>query len=306
MEGKDEHIAHHKYYDHVPLPILITDKDGRIVYHNQELKKISPLKKEDIPHVSNLWELNKNTSLLDYLNEMSHSAEGHEVEVVLTSVQNEKNRVRLSHLKDDLVMLCCMETSTKEEKSLQDQLNENQQKLNSLTEENSDGIIFVDQEGTITNVNRALQEMIGYSKDEIIYRYEENISFKELARMRDHTNKGLKGEPQVYETSIRHKNGELIYLDVKTIPILINDCCIGVYSIFRDISGFKRAQFEALKQEEILRSLINSIPEFVVFQDQHGRVLELNNTLKIFFRRMGTTQSEKLLRKSDVVNGVLQ
>jgi two-component system, sporulation sensor kinase A len=277
-------VAHHKYYDCIPLPILITNREGRVVYQNAEATKTfhtDPIGKYCI---SDFWNLTIETSLVK---ELSYSTEFQEVEVVLTTVQNERNMcVRFSSLEDDLILLCCMETSTKTT-SLQNKLNENHQKLNSLIEENPDGIIFVDQNGVITDVNPALQEIIGYSTDEIIHKYKENVSFKELARMKHYTHKGLKGSRQVYETCIRHKNGELIYLNVKTIPIFKDYNCIGVYSIFRDISGFKKAQADALEQEEILRSLINSIPEFVVFQDKHGRVLEMNQYAKDIFHLNG-------------------
>ena len=273
-------VSHHKYYDCIPLPILIINKEGRVVYQNTEATKTFHTDPIGKYYFSDFWNLTIETSLVK---ELSYSTEFQEVEVVLTTVQNERNMcVRFSSLEDDLILLCCMETSTKTT-SLQDKLNENHQKLNSLIEENPDGIIFVDQNGVITDVNPALQEIIGYSTDEIIHKYKENVSFKELARMKHYTQKGLKGSRQVYETCIRHKNGELIYLNVKTIPIFKHYNCIGVYSIFRDISGFKKAQADALEQEEILRSLINSIPEFVVFQDKHGRVLEMNQYAKDIF-----------------------
>lgn len=273
-------LTYHKYYDSVPLPILIINSEGRIVYQNAEATKAfytDPIGKY---YISDFWDLTNETMMVK---ELSYSTEYKDVERVLTSIHNKRNmRVRFSSLEDDLILLCCIETSPKLG-SMQEELKADQQKLNSLTEENPDGIIFVNQNGGITEVNPALQQMIGYSTDEIIHKYEEKISFQELSRMKYYTHKGLKGVRQVYETCIRHKNGELIHLNVKTIPIFKNHKCIGVYSIFRDISSFKKAQSEALEQEEFLRSLINSIPEFVIFQDQQGRILELNQYAKDIF-----------------------
>jgi two-component system, sporulation sensor kinase A len=273
-------VAHHKYYNCIPLPILISNKEGSIIYQNAEATKTFKTNSKETYKVTDFWKLKSNTSIFQ---EFSFSEEAQNVELVLTTVQNERKMpVRLSFLEDDLVIISSKEISPKAGEGFQDQTNDHQ-KLNSLTEENPDGIIFVDQNGNITNVNAALQKMIGYSTEEIVHEYKESISFKELERMKHFTTKGLKGTPQVYETSIRHKNGELIYLDVKTIPITVNDKCIGVYLIFRDISGFKKAQSDALEQEEVLRSLINSIPEFVIFQDQQGRILELNQFAKEIF-----------------------
>lgn len=273
-------VAHHKYYDCIPLPILISNKEGSVIYQNAEALKFFKTNSKGTYQVSDFWKLASDTSLFQNL---SSSRETQNVELILATVQNErKMSVRLSFLEDDLFILSAKEISPKEWEDFHAQTND-YQKLNSLTEENPDGIIFVDQHGSITNVNVALQEMIGYSYKEIVHKYQETIPFKELERMKHFTTKGLKGTPQVYESSIRHKKGKLIYLDVKTIPITVNNRCIGVYLIFRDISDFKKAQFEALEQEEVLRSLINSIPEFVVFQDDQGRILELNQYAREIF-----------------------
>ncbi|MFP3339047.1 PAS domain-containing protein, partial [Micrococcus sp. SIMBA_131] len=96
-----------------------------------------------------------------------------------------------------------------------------------------------------------------------------------------------RGKAQVYETSITHKNGDLIYIEVKTIPIKIHQSYIGAYNILKDITAYKLAQQEAFKQEELLRSLINSMPEFVVFQNHNGQILEMNHYAKKLFNLEG-------------------
>ncbi|WP_347551342.1 PAS domain S-box protein [Pseudalkalibacillus hwajinpoensis] len=282
--------THHTYYDHIPLPILIVTPQGTIIYHNAEGKKlINQYSTDSSCNICSLWHSLSKKQLSDYLANIQHSRDGETVEVTLCPNHSPcKQNVRLTRLGKNQILFIIHKTQTPDEEathhvSVRSQLQELQQKHDSLIKENSDGIVTVDQTGRITGINQALQNMIGYSEKEIALTYERHFPFEELIKIKHYLKKALIGKAHVYETYINHKNGELIYLQVKTIPIKVNSSIIGVYNIFKDVSAYKCAQKEAIEQEEQLRSLIDSIPEFVIFKDYNGRVLEMNQYSKEIF-----------------------
>ncbi len=63
----------------------------------------------------------------------------------------------------------------------------------------------------------------------------------------------------------------------------------GAYKIIKDISDYKKVQIEAIEQAAQLRTLIDSIPEFVIFKDMNGRIVEMNEYAKSIF---GVKKSE--------------
>ncbi|WP_347551231.1 PAS domain-containing protein [Pseudalkalibacillus hwajinpoensis] len=76
----------------------------------------------------------------------------------------------------------------------------------------------------------------------------------------------------------------LFIFKIKTIPIKIDGAFRGAYKIIKDISDYKKSQLETLEQAAQLQSLIDSIPEFVVFKDGNGRIIEMNEYAKSIFK----------------------
>ncbi|QHA93574.1 PAS domain-containing sensor histidine kinase [Bacillus sp. N1-1] len=281
-------MSYEKYYGRIPLPLFVVDLQGSVIYANGEGKKILPEdENKESYRIDQIWMIDH--SAHHFMKELNCSSTENPVEIVFTSVlDKEAHLIEISYLEENLMLFVCMKTLTSNhEENMKQELSELHLKHDFLIAENPDGIIFVDPDGRITDINQSLQFMIGYEKCEIIHTYEHNISFQELKRIKYYTNKALRGKAQVYETSITHKNGDLIYIEVKTIPIKIHQSYIGAYNILKDITAYKLAQQEAFKQEELLRSLINSMPEFVVFQNHDGRILEMNQYAKKLFNLEG-------------------
>ncbi len=282
-------LNYEKYYSRIPLPLFVVDLEGTVIYCNEEGKTILPDDGRDCDDIEHIWMMNDQPSLPHFIKELKRCSLTKSIEVVFTSISNqEAHLIEVSYLEDDLLLFVCVKTLTSNhEDIMRKELSELHLKHDFLIAENPDGIIFVDPDGQITDINQSLQSMIGYEKSEIIHTYEQNISFRELKKIKYYTDRALEGKMQVYETNLTHKNGDVIYIEVKTIPVKLNQSYIGVYNILKDISAYKWAQHEAFKQEELLRSLINAMPEFVVFQNQDGQILEMNHYAKKLFNLEG-------------------
>jgi signal transduction histidine kinase len=61
-----------------------------------------------------------------------------------------------------------------------------------------------------------------------------------------HTKRVVNGDPQEYEISIFHKNGNKIDINVKMIPVFVDNKLVGIFEIIKDLT-------ESKKIEEYLR-----------------------------------------------------
>ncbi|TWI59850.1 PAS domain S-box protein [Halalkalibacter nanhaiisediminis] len=133
---------------------------------------------------------------------------------------------------------------------VQQKLRESEEQFKSLFVHNPDLIVATDQNGNITNVNSAVQTVLGYTEEDItddfinvLMGYKED-QIKERIR---YVNKTLQGETQAYELSVYNKKGNRVDLKIKSIPIKKNGEIKGVYEVGQDITLQKQAE-EKLKK----------------------------------------------------------
>ncbi len=124
----------------------------------------------------------------------------------------------------------------------------------SLVDNATDGIIVIDRNGIIINVNDRACDMHGFSKDVLmgtnIRLLEDGSRHHEIAdRMRRH----LEGEALVYETVHHKKDGTPLYLEISSKVIRIGEEQF-IQSFYRDITEKKRMQehlFQSQKMDSI-------------------------------------------------------
>ncbi|MBP2241125.1 diguanylate cyclase (GGDEF)-like protein/PAS domain S-box-containing protein [Cytobacillus eiseniae] len=126
-------------------------------------------------------------------------------------------------------------------------LNENlkvsEQYHQSLFNTNSDIILSIDIKGRIKNTNPAFEKVLGYNSHIMIGKSALNlIQSEDVPRVRMYFNKALKGKEQFLNVMIQPKHGEANLHQIKLIPILMNEECLGVYVVCRNISEQKRIE----------------------------------------------------------------
>ncbi|MFC6331893.1 EAL domain-containing protein [Paenibacillus septentrionalis] len=116
----------------------------------------------------------------------------------------------------------------------------------SLFMNNHDAIFAVGDDYRIKSFNAAACELTGLSEDEL-----ENISTDQLISLvtedsRQNIRKlfgnSLSAELQQYEVTIRHREGHLVNLSIKNIPVDIHGKVVGSYIIARDVTEEKRTK----------------------------------------------------------------
>jgi len=172
------------------------------------------------------------------------------------------------------------------------ELRESKEFLENIFETTADGIILVDNTGSITRVNRAAAEMLGYADEDLLGKY----TFELSPRDEEHQQKNLamietlfeQGCVKNWESQWYRKDGSLIWTEIN-ITMLHNDQGdhIGSVSTVRDITARKHSDEELTR----LATAVDQADEMIAVSDSNGYLLYVNPA----FERLTGYSKEELL-----------
>lgn len=139
-------------------------------------------------------------------------------------------------------------------------LMESEQRFKSLFEHHPDGIFIRDLTGKFISANKALENMLGYSAEELQHTSVTSLVVPEQAEeVSRHFEEAKQGRPQKFKTRIRRKNGDILELEAAYLPWVVNGEIIGVHGIARDITQARlyQRQIEHLATHDPLTGLLN-------------------------------------------------
>ncbi len=170
-------------------------------------------------------------------------------------------------------------------------LQESERRYKALVEASFEGIV-VTEKGTIVDANDQLGELFGYARKEMAGKSFLDMVAPESRELvaeaiRKHT-------PEPYELVALHKNGTSFPVEVRDRDTTIGGRRLR-FTALRDISESKRIR-EALEQERnLMRTLIDNLPDLIFVKDVSGRYL-LNN--RAHMHSMGVKRQEDILGKT--------
>jgi len=134
-------------------------------------------------------------------------------------------------------------------------------KYRQLFESNVDGIsiFFINPDQTVSNfveLNESAARMVGYTREEM-----QNLSVADLEEpipenaLMERSNALKTNGVYGFETRIKHKNGNLIDVEIKVIAISFNNR-MALMNIVRDITDRKKAELEIKKHKEHLEEMV--------------------------------------------------
>ncbi|MFX0082498.1 MAG: PAS domain S-box protein [Candidatus Hodarchaeota archaeon] len=150
--------------------------------------------------------------------------------------------------------------------------------------ENSYSYIYLhDKAGNIIDVNDVVIKKLGYSKEEILslnaidfLSIEENVvEIQDL--MAETVQTGKVKEPRMYK--VKKKNGDLIYIEINTIPLKKNGEIYAILGIGHDVTEFKKVELKLRESEEKYRHLFKESPFGILIFDNKGNLIESNKAL---------------------------
>lgn len=136
----------------------------------------------------------------------------------------------------------------KAEKKAMDALRESENKLRTLIESMTEGLLQVDTNDRIQFVNKCFCEMVDYTEEELIGTDWSRLLFDEerdlIKQISDSRGKGLN---DTYEIRLQKKSGEILWMIVGGAPIKnAEGATIGWIGTFTDITDRKRAEEQLL------------------------------------------------------------
>ncbi|WP_404405925.1 diguanylate cyclase domain-containing protein [Jeotgalibacillus malaysiensis] len=142
-------------------------------------------------------------------------------------------------------------------KEVEKQAREREERFKSLFDANPDIIWAIDKTGRVENVNGAVTDVLGYTKEEMLQldrKHLMNYTEEQKIRYEDVVKRTLKGESVEYTADMFHKKGNKVELKIKTLPIRVNGETIGIYEVGQDMTQRNRAE-RALKKMAFTDSL---------------------------------------------------
>jgi PAS domain S-box-containing protein len=187
-----------------------------------------------------------------------------------------------------------------EQKRAQDALRKSEEKYRSIVETTHDWIWEIDKDGMHTYSNPGVQEILGYSPEEIIglgsfeFMHEEDrLIVKEKIEQLTADGHGWTN----WVIRWLHKDGSYRYLESNGTPILdSNGELIGFRGTDRDISKRKQAEESLEKERLLLDLLLNNSTDNIYFKDTESRFIRINQSMADWF---GLDDPEQAIGKTD-------
>jgi len=248
----------HKFIEH---PILILDKNQKIIDVNKAVEKILDMSLDDIKdkYCYELLHENKNPPnncpFLKMLKSNNMETQEMEIEslgryflVSCTPVLDKEGEI------DSVIHFC---TDITEEKKVKKELKASESKYRQLFETSKDGIAVTDLEGKIVDCNDAFLEIICYdSFDEVQGMSYKKFTPEEYHDMEEKIIKSetlIKGSSKEYEKEYLTKEGNRVDVEIRGWIRKDSDGKpIGMWVLVRDITERKRTE----EREEFLHSLL--------------------------------------------------
>ena len=149
----------------------------------------------------------------------------------------------------------------------------------SITENISDAIIVSDVNFAITYVNKAGEQLYGYTMDELKGKMPDIFNVEPMAAMiqQELYRTVSSGKTYIGESLNRKKDGSIFHCDYKVMPLKDPDGKIVAYiGLQRDITERKRAEEALRESRERYNIIFDQSPIAIEFYDSAGRLIHVN------------------------------
>lgn len=179
-------------------------------------------------------------------------------------------------------------------KEIEKELEYNKQIYSNLFYNNPDAVFSFDLEGNFVNANEASAKLAETSLKELLeMHFLPLIVAEDQPMVLDRFSKAVNGEPQNYQVKFVSVKGTQKNLDINNFPISYNGEIIGVYGIAKDITQQKITENKITQERQMLRAIIDNIPDYIFVKDREHRSILANK--KFYTQMLGhsTDQSSK-------------
>ena len=144
----------------------------------------------------------------------------------------------------------------------QQQLRESEQRFKTLFEHHPDGIFVRDLSGKLISGNKAIEEITGYSIEELKQDGIQTLAIPEEAlRAPEQFVETTDGIPKKFRTSSVRKDGSTVEMELAYLPLIIDGEITGMHGIARDVTQARNYErrIEHLANHDVLTGLPNRL-----------------------------------------------
>lgn len=188
-------------------------------------------------------------------------------------------------------------TDVTERREAERALRESEERYRDLVENARDIIYTHDLKGNYTSVNKAVEEITGYTQDEALkLNFVQSVApeYLDMVRRMIAAKLGSHGKT-VYDLEIIAKDGSRVTVEVNTRPVLQDGVPVAVTGIARDVTARKRAEEALRESQEQLQAILDNCPAMIFQKDLEGRYLQVNRE----FERTFNLSAEQILGRTD-------
>ena len=176
--------------------------------------------------------------------------------------------------------MICTVRNISEEKDARQKIRESEEKLRNIIEHSSNVFYSHTPEHVLTYISPQFKNLLGYSTEEANIKWTElttdnpinKIGFELTTRAIETTE-----IQRPYELELRHKNGSLVWVEVREAPVVVNGKTISIVGALIDITEQKKIAKELLENQRGLRNLIDESPIPIAINSQAGDIEYLNH-----------------------------
>ncbi|MGO8880305.1 MAG: PAS domain S-box protein [Desulfomonilaceae bacterium] len=161
-----------------------------------------------------------------------------------------------------IVLYVMAQSDITERKRVEDALRDSESYFRSMTETTPDALVVYDNIGRVTFVNKAFEELYGWSMEELIGKRLENfVPPTEEAITKQTWKRTLQGENVVFETQRWAKERKVLDISMSTAMLRnIDGEHTASIVIHHDITTRKREKEELLNSERMLKTILATSP----------------------------------------------
>lgn len=169
---------------------------------------------------------------------------------------------------------------------IEQELREANARFESLLEALPDVIYFKDPAGKNLIVNRAMEELTGLKKDELMGKTDEQIFPPELAVQCQKSDRTvLEGQkPQRFHETRVDDHGRKQYFETIKAPVFDQSGKLtGIVGISRDITEMKEAEITLAAQKALFQTVLDSAEDIIFIMDKDFKILLFNRAAERYF-----------------------
>ena len=161
-------------------------------------------------------------------------------------------------------------------KKIQEDLRESEERYHLLFSNAPVGITVTDHQGSLVASNEAIQELLGYTLEELKTKNVIDFYFDHAQRQQllDLTEKG--GVARDFETRFKRKDGKAVTVLINTDIIDFKDQPNMLLTSIRDITNLKQIEEELKKERDFTNAILDTAASLVLVLNREGAITIFN------------------------------